>query len=453
MLHREDFLKIISSNSQDYERFCEIKDKINFYQNVEDLYINCPSCSQKDHGVLSCPLLHLTLERRRIIARFTYSKEQERGKRRRRKIKICSRMNLKLNYTAAILINRNIKEKEKHSKEEDDCSDTEEESDGSSALEDEVRTSKRTSLSYIVDTSNPNLINSTENLNFLKPLRNINRGNSIISEKYQNQNSKTSKNSKSSLAYIDDGLFSAAGGGGGVGGGGGGGRLEGGRGLEGRVGLEGGGWEDGYRRTSEKKVSNFNQINLLNNLEKILFNVPSARRPPPQPLQTPSVDPFSGLTEISRNYTSYFPHNNIESIVNFIRKFYDNKSKRRKGKSFSSPDDLQGGERMVEGEWRMKEGRKKRKEGRRKETGKRKKKKGENRKEEGGGEKEEGGRREEEGKIEEGGKRSFFSSFFDREREMMKNKGTIDRERIVAMLRRLERKRKGFLERWLCFWK
>ena len=52
-----------------------------------------------------------------------------------------------------------------------------------------------------------------------------------------------------------------------------------------------------------------------------------------------------------------------------------------------------------------------------------------------------------------GRKRSFFSSFFDREREIMKHKGSVDRERIVAMLRRLERKRKGYLEKFCCFWK
>ena len=150
------------------------------------------------------------------------------------------------------------------------------------------------------------------------------------------------------------------------------------------------------------------------------------------------MEPFYFFNEISRNYGCYFPHNNIESVVNFIKKFYDNKAKRK-----GTYNDLIGGERkIVRGEARMVEGGRKLE---RRETNMEASKKSE----------EEGKRKEEAGKREKmGRKKSFFSAFFDREREMMRHKGSVDREKIVAILRRLERKRKRLFEKFCClFWR
>ena len=409
MLHLEDFLNIISSNSQDYERFCEIKDKINLYQNAEDLYIKCPSCSHEDHGVLCCPLIHLNFDKKRIIARYTFSKDQERGeKRKRRKIKMYAIKNFKNNSSAAILINRYLQEKEKQTKEKEDHSENDEECK-SSSFEEDMRFFKRPSLCIIGDNSNSNFVANNDNLT-LKPKKTVNTTNSTVSEMFRRE-------TLMNIMNMDDGL---EGGGGGGGGGGG----------------EGGGTGEGENRTNENKHSNSIPINLMTTLERLLSSVPlvRARKNPGLTIMS-SGDPLFTLNEISRNYGHYFPHNNIASVVNFIKKFYDNQVK-RKERSFLSSKDLIGGERkIVRGEKRMV------KEGKKMEAVKRS---------------EDGGRKSEE-EENMGRKRSFFSSFFDREREIMRHKGSVDRERIVAILRKLERKRKGYLEKLCCllryFWK
>ena len=56
----EDFLEILSYFPEDYHKYCYIRDKINLYNNYNDLVIKCYSCNSSDHIINDCPLLHHT---------------------------------------------------------------------------------------------------------------------------------------------------------------------------------------------------------------------------------------------------------------------------------------------------------------------------------------------------------------------------------------------------------
>ena len=55
---QNEFKKIIEENEIDIEKFKSIKDKINLYNDYDDLFLKCFSCNQKNHLILNCPLLH-----------------------------------------------------------------------------------------------------------------------------------------------------------------------------------------------------------------------------------------------------------------------------------------------------------------------------------------------------------------------------------------------------------
>lgn len=78
LIKKEAFLSIIKGNSDDYEIYCQLKDRINLYQGVEGLYQVCPACKQNDHSIINCSLLHLKLSKNRILQRYNYSSPQTR---------------------------------------------------------------------------------------------------------------------------------------------------------------------------------------------------------------------------------------------------------------------------------------------------------------------------------------------------------------------------------------
>lgn len=78
VIKKEVFLSIIKGNSDDYEIYCQLKDRINLYKETDGLYSNCSSCQQNDHNIMNCPLLHLTLSKYRILQRYNHSKPQTR---------------------------------------------------------------------------------------------------------------------------------------------------------------------------------------------------------------------------------------------------------------------------------------------------------------------------------------------------------------------------------------
>ena len=66
-INKEDFLAIIEKNKKDLERFCQIRDNINVYEDYDDLYVKCYSCQENSHQVNTCPLLHYTPKKEIIL--------------------------------------------------------------------------------------------------------------------------------------------------------------------------------------------------------------------------------------------------------------------------------------------------------------------------------------------------------------------------------------------------
>ncbi|CAD8177398.1 unnamed protein product [Paramecium pentaurelia] len=78
MLSRDDFLKIIQDFPEDYERFRNLYDSIQF-EDMSPLHMKCFSCNSSYHRVLQCPLLHYIPDRELIIKRHQYSNHQIRN--------------------------------------------------------------------------------------------------------------------------------------------------------------------------------------------------------------------------------------------------------------------------------------------------------------------------------------------------------------------------------------
>jgi len=78
-IKQEDFLGIIEKNKKDIERFCQIRDNINIYEDFEDLYSKCYSCQEASHQVQNCPLVHYTPKREIILLKFLHTSPQARN--------------------------------------------------------------------------------------------------------------------------------------------------------------------------------------------------------------------------------------------------------------------------------------------------------------------------------------------------------------------------------------
>ena len=85
-LTQEDFLKVLRENPEDYEKFCEIKDKIRLERNLEDLKISCKCCNFPNHDEIYCPLNHYLANRTRIIQTYSYDENQRSRKKFKRPI-------------------------------------------------------------------------------------------------------------------------------------------------------------------------------------------------------------------------------------------------------------------------------------------------------------------------------------------------------------------------------
>ena len=73
-----NFLKILKIFPRDYEKYCEIRDKIILSQEYSNFDLRCHVCNKKDHLTETCRLVHFVPNKEAIILRYVYSKEQER---------------------------------------------------------------------------------------------------------------------------------------------------------------------------------------------------------------------------------------------------------------------------------------------------------------------------------------------------------------------------------------
>ena len=71
-LSQEDFLKVIRENQTDYDKFCEIKDKIQFDSDFGDLFISCKICSAKNHDENQCPILFKNFNKKYHLQKLAF---------------------------------------------------------------------------------------------------------------------------------------------------------------------------------------------------------------------------------------------------------------------------------------------------------------------------------------------------------------------------------------------
>ena len=79
MIKQSDFLDILRKHSTDFQRFCEIRDNIQMFDQYDDLFLRCFSCKSVSHQLRYCPLLHYTPKDDIIIQKYNYSEAQARS--------------------------------------------------------------------------------------------------------------------------------------------------------------------------------------------------------------------------------------------------------------------------------------------------------------------------------------------------------------------------------------
>lgn len=98
-IKREDFIRILERNDEDFERFSSLVDEMNLYGNYHNLRTHCYFCMEKNHISLNCPKAHFYFDKEKIIKTFEFSTAQERVngyKRRENKKRIMNLKNLKI---------------------------------------------------------------------------------------------------------------------------------------------------------------------------------------------------------------------------------------------------------------------------------------------------------------------------------------------------------------------
>ena len=87
VIKQEEFLDIVRKYGKDFEKYNEIKDNINIYNDYSDIFFKCFSCNENNHHVSSCTLVHNYIINEIIINRHIYTQPQERKEECKRKKK------------------------------------------------------------------------------------------------------------------------------------------------------------------------------------------------------------------------------------------------------------------------------------------------------------------------------------------------------------------------------
>ena len=83
-LRKEDFLRILKENNEDYERYCQKKEKMLIYNEFNDISLKCDTCYDKNHLKFECLLNRIKGEKTEIIKKLLDSKPQIRRKYKRK---------------------------------------------------------------------------------------------------------------------------------------------------------------------------------------------------------------------------------------------------------------------------------------------------------------------------------------------------------------------------------
>ncbi|EAR95327.2 nuclear movement protein (macronuclear) [Tetrahymena thermophila SB210] len=85
-LDREKFLEIIQKREKDYEKFCYIRDKQQFYMQYNIVQVKCTFCHQYTHQTTECNLVHMDRQSSVFVAKFQQNFCQSRLKYVRKQI-------------------------------------------------------------------------------------------------------------------------------------------------------------------------------------------------------------------------------------------------------------------------------------------------------------------------------------------------------------------------------
>lgn len=94
-INQNDFIEILKSQPEDYEKYCMIKDQINLYGDFSKLRTYCFSCKGKNHLVKECPLNHYIPDKEKIIKKLNFYIDNERKEFLRKSFRCNALFNLK----------------------------------------------------------------------------------------------------------------------------------------------------------------------------------------------------------------------------------------------------------------------------------------------------------------------------------------------------------------------
>ena len=103
-IKKGQFLNLIKKYNYDHQKFCEIKDSINIYQDYSDLYLKCYSCGENSHLISQCPTVNFRIFKDIVIAKEQQSFFQKREKNQRNRKKINAMKFRLLNETNALFL-------------------------------------------------------------------------------------------------------------------------------------------------------------------------------------------------------------------------------------------------------------------------------------------------------------------------------------------------------------
>ena len=89
VINQDAFIEILKNSPEDFEKYCQIRDQINLYKDLSQIYFLCEVCRNPNHTIIHCPLLHLSLSKSRIIDKYNFSIPQLRKYFVREKAKKC----------------------------------------------------------------------------------------------------------------------------------------------------------------------------------------------------------------------------------------------------------------------------------------------------------------------------------------------------------------------------
>ena len=92
VISRNNFLNILKKFPEDYESFCEFKDKVALSNEFPNFDIKCPLCKIKDHFINSCKLTtaNLVVDHKKFLEKSLYSQNQTRNPFKRKQKKVSS---------------------------------------------------------------------------------------------------------------------------------------------------------------------------------------------------------------------------------------------------------------------------------------------------------------------------------------------------------------------------